>query len=64
MQLFLSLVTIAFVLSLMGLVFGLIRPVYTLWFLDKMNRLAVLKIYGWPALVLGIVLFISWLLNL
>ena len=33
-------------LSSILLVMGFIRPVYVLWFLDRNNRLMVLKMYG------------------
>jgi uncharacterized membrane protein YqjE len=33
-------------LSLLGLVLGLIRPVLVLWFLDRFNRLKVIQVYG------------------
>ncbi|MDR7128857.1 uncharacterized membrane protein YidH (DUF202 family) [Algoriphagus sp. 4150] len=35
-----------FYFSLISLVIGLIRPVLVLWFMDRMNRLKVLKFYG------------------
>lgn len=28
------------------LLLGLLRPVYVLWFLDRFNRLKVLRVYG------------------
>ncbi|OYX22982.1 MAG: hypothetical protein B7Z16_03430 [Algoriphagus sp. 32-45-6] len=33
-------------LSLLSLALGLIRPVWVLWFLDRFNRLMVIKVYG------------------
>lgn len=42
-----------------SLILGFVRPVYVLWFLDRFNRLKVLKVYGTLSLlffVLGIVL--------
>lgn len=35
-----------FILSLLSLGVGLISPLHVLWFLDRFNRLKVLKIYG------------------
>ena len=40
------LIRIFFILSFLSLVLGFIRPVYVLWFLDRCNRLKVLKLYG------------------
>lgn len=40
------LIQIFFLLSLASLVFGFVRPVYVLWFMDRFNRLKVLKVYG------------------
>lgn len=37
---------IFFILSVTSLLLGFIRPVYVLWFMDRFNRLRVLKIYG------------------
>jgi len=37
--------------SLGSLILGLFRPVFVLWFLDRFNRLKVIKIYGFMALV-------------
>ena len=33
-------------LSFLSLILGLIRPVLVLWFLDRFNRLKVLRVYG------------------
>ncbi|EMS34281.1 hypothetical protein C943_03500 [Mariniradius saccharolyticus AK6] len=35
---------------------GLIRPVWVLWFLDRSNRLMVIRIYG----SIGLAFFILW----
>ncbi|WP_192347759.1 hypothetical protein [Algoriphagus sp. Y33] len=35
-----------FYFSLASLIVGLIRPVFVLWFMDRMNRRKVLKFYG------------------
>ncbi|SFU02775.1 hypothetical protein SAMN04489724_3419 [Algoriphagus locisalis] len=43
---------ILFYFCLVSLIAGLIRPVLVLWFLDRMNRLKVLKIYGIISLIL------------
>jgi hypothetical protein len=45
-----------FLLSAALLLLGLIRPVWVLWFLDRSNRLMVIRIYGG----LGLVFFILW----
>ncbi len=47
---------VLFSLSAASLLLGLIRPVYVLWFLDRFNRLKVIKIYGFLALVT----FLMW----
>ena len=36
----------AMILSSTLLLMGLMRPVYVLWFLDRFNRLKVLRVYG------------------
>jgi len=43
---------ITFWMVLISLISGLIKPVYSLWFLDRMNRLKVLKIYGLGSIIL------------
>jgi len=43
LQLFVFILTIVFLLSLL---IGLFRPVLVLWFLDRFNRIKVIKIYG------------------
>jgi len=43
---------------LVSLIAGLVRPVYVLWFLDRMNRLKVLYYYGGSLLVIGICILI------
>jgi hypothetical protein len=50
-----SLFKIFFYLSLIALVMGFIRPVYVLWFLDRCNRLKVLKLYGVPSVVFFVI---------
>jgi ABC-type polysaccharide transport system permease subunit len=45
-QAFVLLLWLFLILSLVGLGLGFFRPVYVLWFLDRFNRLKVLKIYG------------------
>lgn len=45
------LIRILFFLSLAFLLLGFVRPVYVLWFMDRCNRLKVLKLYGTLALV-------------
>lgn len=37
-------------ISLISLIAGLIKPVLVLWFLDRFNRLKVIKVYGGMAL--------------
>ena len=36
----------AMIMSSSLLLLGLLRPVYVLWFLDRFNRLKVLRVYG------------------
>lgn len=43
---FVLLLWLFLILSLVGLGLGFFRPMYVLWFLDRFNRLKVLKIYG------------------
>lgn len=40
-----------FILSLLSMGVGLISPVHVFWFLDRFNRLKVLKIYGTLTLI-------------
>jgi len=40
-----------FILSFLSMGVGLISPVLVLWFLDRFNRLKVLKIYGTLTLI-------------
>ncbi|HAH38633.1 MAG TPA: hypothetical protein DEQ87_03965 [Algoriphagus sp.] len=54
----LFLIIMLWALALLGLILGLIRPVIVLWFLDRFNRLKVLKIYGIPFLILSLLLFL------
>lgn len=54
----LILLKIAIAISLLNLVIGMIKPVYVLWFLDRSNRLKVLKIFGWTSMVLLLIHFL------
>lgn len=45
-----------FLLSAALMLLGLIRPVWVLWFLDRCNRLMVIRIYG----SIGLAFFILW----
>jgi hypothetical protein len=38
-------------ISLASLIAGLFKPVLVLWFLDRFNRLKVIKVYGGMALL-------------
>ncbi|SFG44920.1 hypothetical protein SAMN04487988_10413 [Algoriphagus hitonicola] len=49
--------------SFLLLLAGLIRPVLVLWFLDRMNRLKVIKIYGSSFLIFLGIYFIIELLS-
>lgn len=40
------LLEIGLVVNLICLLLGLIKPVLVLWFLDRMNRLKVIQLYG------------------
>ncbi|EIM77885.1 hypothetical protein A3SI_05432 [Nitritalea halalkaliphila LW7] len=42
--------------GLLNMLIGFIRPVFVLWFLDRFNRLKVLRVYGGMALT-GAVLY-------
>ncbi|UJP66073.1 hypothetical protein [Mongoliitalea daihaiensis] len=44
--------------SLASIIAGLYKPVLVLWFLDRMNRLKVLKVYG----TVSLLALIAWLL--
>lgn len=50
---------IIFWMALISLISGLIKPVYSLWFLDRMNRLKVLKIYGLGSIILFSILVLA-----
>jgi hypothetical protein len=50
---------IIFCMALISLISGLIKPVYSLWFLDRMNRLKVLKIYGLGSIILFSILVLA-----
>lgn len=54
----LYLVWFLFYFSLISLAAGLIRPVYVLWFLDRMNRLKVIKLYGAAAFGLTVIILV------
>jgi len=43
---FIVLLRIPFLLALASLSIGFVHPVYLLWFLDRYNRLKVMKVYG------------------
>ncbi|GMQ26491.1 hypothetical protein Aoki45_31730 [Algoriphagus sp. oki45] len=47
-----------FLFSSLSLILGLIRPVLVLWFLDRFNRLLVIKFYGFLMLILGSLLIL------
>jgi len=55
---FKMLILIFLIIAIGSLLFGLVRPVYALWFLDRFNRLRVIKIYGGVSLIL----FAVWVL--
>lgn len=38
-------------LSFLSMVLGLVKPVLVLWFLDRFNRLKVIKFYGIPFVI-------------
>ncbi len=57
-QAILLLIQIMLWLSILALLFGLIRPVYVLWFLDRFNRLRVIRIYGTISLLLMVILIV------
>jgi hypothetical protein len=50
---------IVFFMAFVSLISGLIKPVYSLWFLDRMNRLKVLKIYGLASIILLSILILA-----
>ncbi|PSL04418.1 hypothetical protein [Cecembia rubra] len=58
LQAFILFCQIMFLISIFSLVTGLFKPVLVLWFLDRMNRLKVIKVYGG----LGLVWLLIWLL--
>ncbi|WP_339924163.1 hypothetical protein [uncultured Cyclobacterium sp.] len=45
-------IDILFLVTLLGTILGLIRPVIVLWFMHRFNRLTVLKYYGIPAILI------------
>jgi hypothetical protein len=49
---------IVFFMAFVSLISGLIKPVYSLWFLDRMNRAKVIKIYGTLCLIITILLIL------
>jgi hypothetical protein len=53
---------IMLIISLFSLFAGLIKPVLVLWFLDRFNRLKVIRIYGALSLIFALLcLFFWWL---
>jgi hypothetical protein len=56
-QALLILIKILLGLSIAALLMGLIKPVYVLWYMDRFNRLKVIRIYG--TLILALVFFLS-----
>jgi hypothetical protein len=44
-------VLILFWFSVTGIFFGLIRPVFVVWFLARFNRMTVIRVYGCIALL-------------
>ncbi|GAB2477510.1 MAG: hypothetical protein EP311_10470 [Cytophagales bacterium] len=52
-----------FLYSSLSLILGLIRPVLVLWFLDRFNRLLVIKFYGFLMLILGALLILLYLVK-
>lgn len=57
-QSILILLKIAIAFSLLNLILGMIKPVYVLWFLDRFNRLKVLKIFGIAFIISGLLYMI------
>ncbi|MFD2034899.1 hypothetical protein ACFSKL_08865 [Belliella marina] len=55
-HLFLQILIIGSVLSLF---LGLYKPVLVLWFLDRFNRLKVLKVYGLSLLILVFLVIVN-----
>jgi len=53
-----TIIQIAFYLFSALLLAGLIQPWWVLWWMSHQNRIKVLKYYGVPCLVLGILLLI------
>ncbi|TVP53088.1 MAG: hypothetical protein EA341_01690 [Mongoliibacter sp.] len=49
---------IAFCIAIVFLILGLIRPVISLWFLDRFNRQKVIKYYGMSAVILFLILIL------
>jgi hypothetical protein len=54
---------ILFLLALVSLILGLVKPVLVLWFLDRFNRLKVLKIYGAATVIFFTIWFFMKLLS-
>jgi hypothetical protein len=50
----------AMILSSTLLLMGLMRPVYVLWFLDRFNRLKVLRVYGTCFGLSALLYFLLW----
>ncbi|UZD21881.1 hypothetical protein [Algoriphagus halophytocola] len=58
LQAVLLLLKIGFVFSLISLLAGLVKPVYVLWFLDRMNRLKVIKFYGFGCVLTLVLIYL------
>lgn len=54
LQAFILFCEVMFLISIFSLIAGMFKPVLVLWFLDRMNRWKVIKVYGGMGL--------SWLL--
>lgn len=50
---------ILIVLCVLSLILGLYKPVLALWFLDRFNRLKVLKRYGLALLIFVLLIFLN-----
>jgi hypothetical protein len=49
---------IGILFSLCSVILGLIRPVFVLWFLDRFNRIKVIRLYGTIFLLLLVLLLL------
>jgi hypothetical protein len=54
---------IIMVISLIAIMAGMYKPVLVLWFLDRMNRLMVLKYYGQATIGAGFFWFLLGLIQ-